>query len=75
MFPSNAQHPPYTSSVAFAGPDLDVLVITTASEDHGTLDLVGYPDSGRLFTVRPGVRGVPSARVAAPVLDEHVGVL
>ncbi len=62
---------PCTSSVAFAGPDLDILVITTASEDHSPLELAGYPDSGRLFTARPGVRGVPSARVAASVLDAH----
>jgi sugar lactone lactonase YvrE len=61
---------PCTSSVAFAGPDLDILVITTASDDHGPVELA--PDSGRLFTVRPGVRGVPSARVAASVLEAHI---
>jgi sugar lactone lactonase YvrE len=63
---------PCASSVAFAGPDLDILVITTASDDHSKPDLAAYPDSGRLFTVRPGVRGVASARVAASVLDEHI---
>ena len=45
--------------------ELDILVITTASDDHGAVEVA--PDSGRLFTVRPGVRGVPSARVAASV--------
>ena len=63
---------PYTSSVAFAGADLDILVITTASDDHAHLDVAGYPDSGRLFTARAGVRGVPTARVAASVLRAHV---
>jgi len=50
---------PHTSSVAFAGPDLDVLVITTATQglDDEELDL--FPHSGRVFTVRPGVRGLP----------------
>jgi sugar lactone lactonase YvrE len=65
---------PCTSSVAFAGPDLDVLVITTASDDHSHPDVSGYPDSGRLFTVRPGVRGVPSDRVSASVLNGHIPI-
>jgi sugar lactone lactonase YvrE len=60
--------------VAFAGPDLDVLVITTASDDHSHPDVSAYPDSGRLFTVRPGVRGVPSDRVSASVLDGHIPI-
>ena len=50
---------PYTSSVAFAGPELDILVITTASDDHAALEIADYPDSGRLFTARPGVAGGP----------------
>jgi sugar lactone lactonase YvrE len=47
---------PHTSSAAFAGPDLDVLVITTVTiglSDPG-------PDDGRLFTARVGVRGLPT---------------
>ncbi len=63
---------PYASSVAFAGPDLDILVITTASDDHGALDISGHPDSGRLFTARPGIAGVPSSRVTASVIDDHI---
>ncbi|WP_433756363.1 SMP-30/gluconolactonase/LRE family protein [Nocardia sp. CA-135398] len=46
--------PAQVSSCAFAGPDLDVLVITTAAE--GSAD----PDAGRLFTCRPGVTGLPA---------------
>ena len=50
---------PYTSSVAFAGRDLDVLVITTATQDLDGDQLRQFPHSGRIFTVRPGVRGLP----------------
>ncbi len=50
---------PHTSSVAFAGPELDTLVITTATKDLTASQLAEHPHSGRLFTVRPGVRGRP----------------
>jgi sugar lactone lactonase YvrE len=50
---------PHTSCVAFAGPQLDTLVITTATEDLPATDLARYPLSGRLFTIVPGVRGNP----------------
>jgi sugar lactone lactonase YvrE len=50
---------PHTSSVAFAGAALDTLVITTATQDLTEAQLAEFPDSGRLFTVRPGVPGLP----------------
>ncbi|MDL9978750.1 SMP-30/gluconolactonase/LRE family protein [Microbacterium sp. ASV49] len=50
---------PHTSSVAFAGPALDILVITTAQEGLGDAELAAHPLSGRLFTLRPGFRGGP----------------
>jgi sugar lactone lactonase YvrE len=50
---------PHVSSVAFAGPDLDTLVITTATQDLTEEQLTAYPLSGKLFTARPGVRGLP----------------
>jgi sugar lactone lactonase YvrE len=50
---------PHTSSVAFAGPGLDTLVITTATQDLDEQALTDFPLSGRLFTARPGVRGLP----------------
>ncbi|WP_436531726.1 SMP-30/gluconolactonase/LRE family protein [Actinoplanes sp. HUAS TT8] len=44
---------PHTTSVAFAGPGLDLLVVTTAAQD-------GHPDSGKLFTARVEAVGVPT---------------
>ncbi len=49
---------PHPTSVAFAGPDFDVLVITTATEDLSPADLARHPGSGRLFTARVGVTGL-----------------
>jgi len=50
---------PHTSSVAFVGPGLDTLLITTASEQLSAARLARHPDSGRLFTARVGVAGLP----------------
>ncbi len=50
---------PHVSNCAFAGEELDSLVITTAREDLTKEDLVNYPGSGNVFIVKPGVRGVP----------------
>lgn len=52
---------PHTSSVAFAGPALDLLVITTATENMSAEDISRHPHSGHLFTARvDGVRGLPT---------------
>ncbi|MCF6472880.1 SMP-30/gluconolactonase/LRE family protein [Nonomuraea sp. MG754425] len=51
---------PHTSCPVFAGPDLDVLVITTATAGLPDERLAAHPDSGRLFTARVGVRGLPT---------------
>jgi sugar lactone lactonase YvrE len=48
---------PQVSSVAFAGAALDVLVITTARHGLEPQALAASPDSGRLFTASPGLRG------------------
>ncbi|HEU0180814.1 MAG TPA: SMP-30/gluconolactonase/LRE family protein, partial [Agromyces mariniharenae] len=50
---------PHTSSVAFAGPRLDTLVITTAADELSPAQLEQYPHSGCLFTIVPGVTGLP----------------
>lgn len=50
---------PNTSSVAFVGPGLDTLLITTASEQLSATQIGRYPNSGKLFTVNVGVTGAP----------------
>lgn len=50
---------PHTSSVAFVGERLDLLLITTAREGLSEQELETYPDSGRLFSARVGVTGAP----------------
>ena len=55
---------PHTSSVAFVGPELDRLLITTASAELDPARLSEFPGSGRLFTAPVGallgVRGQPT---------------
>jgi sugar lactone lactonase YvrE len=51
---------PHTTSVAFAGPALDVLVITTATDGLDPAALAEAPDSGRLSTADVGVTGRPT---------------
>jgi sugar lactone lactonase YvrE len=52
---------PHTSSVAFAGDDLRLLVITTATSELSEEQLRSHPDSGRMFTARVDVPGLPVA--------------
>lgn len=47
--------PSQVTSCAFAGPDLDILVITTAALDQAADE----PDAGKIFTAVPGVAGLP----------------
>ena len=48
------------TSCAFGGDNLDILYITTARIDMTEDELVKYPNSGSLFKVIPGVKGVKS---------------
>ena len=50
---------PHTSSVAFVGPVLDLLLITTARDELTDQQLTNFPDSGRLFLADVGVAGLP----------------
>jgi sugar lactone lactonase YvrE len=50
---------PHTTSCAFVGPDLDLLVVTTATENLSREQRRAHPDSGRLFTARVGASGRP----------------
>jgi sugar lactone lactonase YvrE len=55
---------PQVSSCAFAGDNLDYLVITTARENMKEEDLKKYPESGNVFWVKPGVKGFASNKCA-----------
>jgi sugar lactone lactonase YvrE len=50
---------PHTSSVAFVGPELRLLLITTARNELSDEQLANAPDSGRLFLADVGVAGLP----------------
>jgi sugar lactone lactonase YvrE len=50
---------PHTTSVAFVGPDRDLLLITTATDQLSSAELDEFPLSGRLFTARVGAVGLP----------------
>ncbi|WP_455361840.1 SMP-30/gluconolactonase/LRE family protein [Streptomyces sp. SYSU K21746] len=50
----------HVSSVAFAGPTLDTLVITTATEELSEQQLHEEQHAGRLFVCRPGIAGLPT---------------
>ena len=56
-----------TSSCAFAGPDRDLLVISTSRHGLPADARAAQPDAGRLFTVRPGVTGLPGRTYRGPV--------
>jgi sugar lactone lactonase YvrE len=51
---------PHTTSVAFAGPALDVLIITSATQGLSPAELAAHPSSGRIFTARVGTAGLPT---------------
>ena len=55
---------PNITSCTFAGPDLDMLYITTARHLLSAEDLRKYPLSGSLFSCKPGVTGLPTPSFA-----------
>ena len=52
------------SSVAFGGPDLKTLFITTASAEHTPEELKTTPLSGHMFAASMPIGGLPSTRFA-----------
>lgn len=52
---------PHVTNAAFAGEDLRTLVVTTGSAELDPTERAAFPDSGRLFTVRMDVPGLPLA--------------
>ncbi|MFI7543321.1 SMP-30/gluconolactonase/LRE family protein [Actinoplanes sp. NPDC049599] len=61
---------PHTTSVAFVGPALDRLLITTATAMLSADRLAAYPMSGRLFLADVGVTGLPVTPWAGPTSGE-----
>jgi xylono-1,5-lactonase len=57
---------PLVTSVAFGGPDLATLFVTTARRGLGDRELALYPESGNLFAVCPGTRGRPPTPLPLP---------
>ena len=49
---------PQITSCAFAGENLDYLIITTARENFKEEELKKYPESGNVFLVKAGVKGI-----------------
>ena len=52
------------SSVAFGGPDLSDLYVTSATIDLTTAELASQPDAGKLLVTDPGTHGLPVGRLA-----------
>jgi L-arabinonolactonase len=52
------------TSCAFAGPDLDTLIITTASQRLSPEALRSQPLAGALLSIRTGARGCPEPQYA-----------
>jgi len=65
---------PHVSSVAFAGPRLDTLIITTATQDLNERQMSDHPLSGQLFSFKPGVTGAPVAFWNGELLTERTHV-
>lgn len=53
---------PFTTCLAFAGADLDTLVISTSNRDHDEAARAEYPLAGGLFTAQVAARGQLSYR-------------
>lgn len=55
------------SCVAFGGPDLSTLYVTSIKDSGSGRAISKHPDGGRLYAIDGlGVRGLPEARFAAP---------
>ncbi len=60
-----------TTSCAFGGPDLDILFVTTASQNITAEELAAQPYAGALLALPVGVRGLPEPRFAWPPLSSQ----
>jgi sugar lactone lactonase YvrE len=57
---------PRVTSVAFGGASLDMLFVTTARYGLSETALATYPDSGALFGIQTGVRGLKAIPLPLP---------
>ena len=55
---------PNPTSCIFGGEDLEILYITTARTFLTPAEIKEAPQSGDLFALEPGVRGLPEPRFA-----------
>lgn len=60
---------------AFGGPDLDVLYITTASQNMRPADLREQPLAGALLAIKVGVRGLPEPRFSPHAVGPAINSL
>lgn len=58
----------HPTSLAFGGPDLSTLFVTTSRHRLSIEERATSPTAGALLVVDAGIRGRPAATVAAPVL-------
>ena len=65
IFPVPVQQP---TSLAFGGPDLSTLYLTSARDGLSEEALAGQPDAGSLFAFNPGVRGLALPDFTGPTL-------
>ena len=62
---------PHVSCPAFVGPELDTMVITTATKELGEAELREFPQAGHLFVAKPGVSGNPPHMWDPLLLADH----
>lgn len=60
------------SSLAFGGPDLSTLFVTSIKDSGSGRAVSRHPDGGRLFAISGlGVRGIPETRFGEPSISIH----
>jgi sugar lactone lactonase YvrE len=62
---------PHTTSLAFVGPELDQLLITTARGELSPAEQEWFPLSGSLFLARPGCTGLATHPWARHLTEEE----
>ncbi|MEU8382219.1 SMP-30/gluconolactonase/LRE family protein [Streptosporangium sp. NPDC048865] len=63
---------PNVTGVAFVGPRLDTLLITSARTEMTPEETARYPDAGRIFLADVGTRGLPTSYWSGPASGRRV---